>query len=70
MNITEKKYKITPHTNQTIRAVADDGYHFETLNGEYLGNVVYDGLGVRVEDKYKIVQDTIKENDYYLKPFN
>lgn len=66
----EKKYNITPHTNNTVRITASEGYHFETLNGEYLGSVVYDGLGVRVEDKYKIVQDTINDNNFYLKPFN
>ena len=66
----ENKYNITPHTNNTVRIIASEGYHFETLNGEYLGNVVYDGLGVRVEDKYKIVQDIINDNNFYLKPFN
>lgn len=64
----ENNYKITPHTSATIRAVADDGYHFETINGEYAGKIVYDGIGARIEDKYRLVQDDI--NDFYLKPFN
>lgn len=56
-------YKITQHTNDTVRIVAAEGYHFETPTGEFLGKVIYDGIGVRVEEKYKVLLDN------YLKPF-
>lgn len=58
-----KRYKITPHTSDTVRVEADKGYHFETLDGEYVGRIVYDGIGTRIENKYKIVLDN------YLRPF-
>lgn len=60
MNI---KYRVTPHTNDTVRIEAAEGYHFETRTGEYLGKVIYDGIGVRVEEKYRVLLDN------YLKPF-
>lgn len=65
-----KRYKITPHTSQTVRIEADKGWHFENMKGDYFGNVIFDALGVRIEDKYRLVQDETVDNQKYLKIFD
>jgi hypothetical protein len=65
-----KRYKITPHTSQTVRVEAEKGWHFENMKGDYLGNVIFDALGVRIEDKYRLVQDENEDNQKYLKIFD
>ena len=61
-----ERCKITQHTNNTIRVTAPYGYHIELLDGTYLGKVIYDGIGTRLDDKYKLVLD----NNYLTSAIN
>lgn len=59
----DKKIKKELLTDDLIKMTAPSGYHFENIDGQNLGNIVYDSINVRFRQYYILEEDTKDENN-------
>ncbi len=56
-----ERCKVMPHTSETIKVVAPVGYKIVRKDGYDMGKQIYEALGARLDDKYRLVLD-----EFYL----
>jgi len=61
MELEDKKIKKEILTDDLIRMTAPYGYHFENVDGDNFGKVVYDSINVRYRQYYWLVEDNKDE---------
>ena len=53
----ERHYKTDFYTEDVVIYIADEGWHFESLDGMIYGSVVYDSPMIKFNKYYQVVQD-------------